>query len=211
MPLQRFRVTEASYAGVPLTNVEVSLVVDDPLTGNIGFWTAFGTPGGDAVLPRHGRLVGENELGAAVEGDALLQEIRGRPSIPIKLTGQGPVSGVPPRDLVDDLYEMNALSEAIVGTPMGIALAPTNPAREKNGRLIQDARMCQLTDAAVRERLIEIAKSSLGKSSIEEHALILEGAYTAAALLGSTMDVGRIVESLGDERFCRWLASAQFI
>jgi hypothetical protein len=40
-------------------------------------------------------------------------------------------------DLADDLYEMNDLSLAILGEPMGVALASANPACEQNGRLIQ--------------------------------------------------------------------------
>ena len=112
--------------------------------------------------------------------------------------------------MVDDLFEMNDLSEAIIGVPMGVALAATNPAREQNGRLIQDACMCQGTDPTLREQVVRVARSSLGDSSIEDHQRLLEETYVKAAVLGSTTEVGRIVESLGDERFCRWLATARF-
>jgi hypothetical protein len=43
MSLHRFKVSNATYGDVPLTDAEVALVVDDPIVGNIGFWTADGT------------------------------------------------------------------------------------------------------------------------------------------------------------------------
>jgi len=36
-------------------------------------------------------------------------------------------------DLMDDLDAMNEISMSILGEPIGVALAPTNPARERNG------------------------------------------------------------------------------
>ena len=113
-------------------------------------------------------------------------------------------------DTADDLYEMNDLSEAIIGAPMGVALAPTNPMREQNGRLIQDARMVQMTIPDLRDRLVKVARSSLGTSTSQQHEALLLDTYTAAALVGSSLEVGRVIESMGDARFCRWLASAHF-
>lgn len=113
-------------------------------------------------------------------------------------------------DIADDLYEMNDLSIAIVGAPMGVALAPTNPAREQVGRLIQDARVVQTTDADLRRRLVQVAKSTLGNATPSEHEALLLDTYTAAAMVGSSVVVGRVIESMGDARFCRWLASAMF-
>jgi hypothetical protein len=52
-------------------------------------------------------------------------------------------------DMMDDVMEMNELSQMIVGEPIGVALAPSNSMRDQNGRPIQDARIvaCDL-DAA---------------------------------------------------------------
>ena len=114
-------------------------------------------------------------------------------------------------DLADDLYEMNELSLAIVGEPMGIALAPTNPAREQNGRLIQDARIVQMTDPGLRGRLAQVARSTLSEAMPpRQHEALLLDTYTEGAALGSSTEVGRVIESMGDARFCRWLATAEF-
>jgi hypothetical protein len=99
MALYRFKVSYATYGDVSLSDAEVAWVVDDPIVGNIGFWTADGTLDDvHAKLRREGKLVAENELGAVVEGDAMLQRIRGRHGNPIHLTGRGPLHGVPPRE-----------------------------------------------------------------------------------------------------------------
>ena len=99
MSLHRFKVSNATYADVPLTDAEVALVVDDPIVGNIGFWTADGTlDDDDAELPREGKFVAENELSALVEADAMLQVVNGRHGNPIHLTGRGPLTGAPPME-----------------------------------------------------------------------------------------------------------------
>lgn len=114
-------------------------------------------------------------------------------------------------DMADDLFAMNDLSEAILGEPMGVALAPTNPAREQNGRLIQDARIVQLTDPRLRDRLGQVARSTLSESMPpRQHEALLLDTFTEAALLGSTVEIGRVVESMSDVRFCRWAATATF-
>ncbi len=110
------------------------------------------------------------------------------------------------RDLMDDLDAMNEVS-SIIGEPIGVALAPTNPARESNGRLIQDGRMLQLTDPMLREQLLRVARSSLGQTTVQQHERLLQEALTNAALVGSSVEAGRIVESMSDRRFCRWAAA----
>jgi hypothetical protein len=82
------------------------------------------------------------------------------------------------RDLMDDMYAMNEVSVAILGEPIGVALAPVNPAREANGRLTQDARMLQLADPMLREQLVRVARSSLGPTSVAQHQSLLEEALT---------------------------------
>jgi hypothetical protein len=115
------------------------------------------------------------------------------------------------RDLAADMFAMNDLSESIIAEPMGSALAPTNPSREQNGRLIQDARIAQGTDPGMRRRLIEVARSTISESvTASEHETLLLDTFTRAALLGASLEVGRIVESMGDPRFCRWLATTNF-
>jgi hypothetical protein len=114
-------------------------------------------------------------------------------------------------DMADDLFEMNELSIAIVGEPMGIALAPANPDRERNGRLIQDARIVQMTDPGLRDRLAQVARSTISDAMPpHQHEALLLDTFTEAALLGSSTEVGRVIESMGDARFCRWLATAKF-
>lgn len=109
-------------------------------------------------------------------------------------------------DLFDDLDSMNELSKLILGVPIRVALAPTTPGREVNGRLIQDAQVCQGTDPGLREQLIRIARSRVSESTVEEHSEFVEETLTLAALMGSTLEVARIVESMDDPRFLRWLA-----
>lgn len=111
------------------------------------------------------------------------------------------------RDFIDDLDAMNEVSTSIIGEPIGVALAPTNPAREANGRLIQDARMLQLTDPMLREQLLRVARSSLGATTVQQHRSLLEEALTNAALVGASVEAGRIVESMSDRRFCQWAAA----
>lgn len=115
------------------------------------------------------------------------------------------------RDLADDLYAMNDISEAIIGEPMGVALASTNPDRERNGRLIEDAQIVQMTDPGLCSRLAQVARSTLSDAMPpRQHEALLLDTYTEAAKLGSSVEVGRVIESMSDPRFCRWLASATF-
>jgi hypothetical protein len=52
------------------------------------------------------------------------------PKPDVSLIDGGDASDAAP-DMADDLMEMNELSQAIIGEPMGIALALTNPARSR--------------------------------------------------------------------------------
>lgn len=111
----------------------------------------------------------------------------------------------------EDANAMNDLSQVILGEPMDVAIALTNPSREQNGRLIQDALMTQGTDVTLRKMLVEVARSRLAKSQpAHAHASLVEETLTAAALLGSSTEIGRIVESMNDPRFCNWLATGRF-
>jgi hypothetical protein len=95
MAVRRFRVSNATYADVPLSEAEIYLVADDPL--GLGLWTATGTVHDPtASLPREGQFVAENELGALVEGEAMLQVVGGAHGNPIRLTGRGSLTGAPP-------------------------------------------------------------------------------------------------------------------
>ncbi len=114
------------------------------------------------------------------------------------------------QEVGDGLMELNELSQAILGEPVGTALAPTNPDMEQNGRLVRDGRFVLHAEPAMRTRLMHVARSTLSDSTPHEHEAVILDASEAAMRLGLTVEFGRVLESMGDERFCRWVATTGF-